>query len=281
MNDALAGRDHSLHATWPLHRRQLLQLLGWYAVITATWIGIGKLITGPLKDSAVTRADLRAAKWFVAHRTPTWDRLTVWGSGLAETLTKIIVTTILALVLLKVWKRWFEPLILAVTLIVEASAFIVVTTVVNRPRPPVARLDNSPVGSSFPSGHVAAAAAYFAITVIIFWHTRKVWARALAVIVTSLIPLIVALSRMYRGMHFLSDVVGGALLGATAVTVTVLVMRRAPEAQQAISEADTSAFERGASTRADTDGSSVAPTARPCRVLASMPPRAVSSQRSR
>ena len=247
MNDALAGRDHSLHATWPLHRRQLLQLLGWYAVITATWIGIGKLITGPLKDSAVTRADLRAAKWFVAHRTPMWDRLTVWGSGLAETLTKIIVTTVLALVLLKVWKRWFEPLILAVTLIVEASAFIVVTTVVNRPRPPVARLDNSPVGSSFPSGHVAAAAAYFAITVIIFWHTRKVCARTLAVIVTSLIPLIVALSRMYRGMHFLSDVVGGALLGAAAVTVTVLVMRRAPEAQQAISEADTSAFERGAS----------------------------------
>ena len=280
MNDALAGRDHSLHATWPLHRRQLLQLLGWYAVITATWIGIGKLITGPLKDSAVTRADLRAAKWFVAHRTPMWDRLTVWGSGLAETLTKIIVTTVLALVLLKVWKRWFEPLILAVTLIVEASAFIVVTTVVNRPRPPVARLDNSPVGSSFPSGHVAAAAAYFAITVIIFWHTRKVWARTLAVIVTSLIPLIVALSRMYRGMHFLSDVVGGALLGAAAVTVTVLVMRRAPEAQ-AISEADTSAFERGASTRADTDGSRVAPTARPCRVLASLPPRAVSSPRSR
>ncbi len=117
-------------------------------------------------------------------------------------------TAVLALVFLAVWRRWFESLVLAVSLVVEASAFIVVTTVVGRDRPDVPHLDNSPVGSSFPSGHTAAAAAYAAIAVIVFWHTRKVWARVLVSVVAIAIPIIVALARMYRGMHYLTDTVG-------------------------------------------------------------------------
>jgi undecaprenyl-diphosphatase len=85
------------------------------------------------------------------------------------------------------------------------------------------------VGSSFPSGHVAAAAAYAAIAVVVFWHTRKRWARILVVLVALLVPVIVALSRMYRGMHFLSDTIAGAVLGCAAVALTAVVLTRSPE----------------------------------------------------
>ena len=223
-----------LRTTWPVHRRQAWQLITGWVILTAVWIGFGKLLTGPLKSSALTRLDQRVANWMVAHRTPTWNHVTVLGSDLAETVTKVVVTAALALVLLMVWKRWLEPLVLLISLVIEAAAFIVVTTIVDRSRPAVPRLDNSPVGSSFPSGHVAAAVAYAAIAMIVFWHTRKVWARTIAVIVTAVIPVIVALSRMYRGMHFLSDVVGGALLGGVAVALTVWVLRTSPKAAQEV-----------------------------------------------
>jgi undecaprenyl-diphosphatase len=218
-----------------LHRRQTEQLLCGWAALTVVWIGLGALLTGPLAGGVIVRADERVAHWMVAQRTPTWNHITVWGSLLAETTTKVAVTALLALVFLWLWRRWFEPVFLVVSLAIEASAFIVVTAVVGRHRPDVPRLDGSPVGSSFPSGHTAAAAAYAAIAVIVFWHTRNRWARVAVVIVTAVVPVIVGLSRMYRGMHFLSDTLAGAVLGFAAVALTAIVLARSPEGAAAIS----------------------------------------------
>jgi undecaprenyl-diphosphatase len=98
---------------------------------------------------------------------------------------------------------------------------------VGRPRPAVPRLDGSPVDSSFPSGHAAAATCYAAMAVVVFWHTRaRVW-RTVAVVLAVLVPVIVGVARMYRGMHHLTDVAGGIVLGAATVTITVLVVTRA------------------------------------------------------
>jgi undecaprenyl-diphosphatase len=229
--------EERLRDTWPVHRVQAVQLLCGWAVLTALWIGFGKLLTGPLDGGAVVRADERVARWWVGQRTPTMNDASLIGSMLAETITKIAVTAVLALVLLWVWRRWFEPLVLVISLIVEAAAFIAVTTVVGRDRPDVPHLDSSPVGSSFPSGHTAAAAAYAAIAVIVFWHTRKIWARLLVVVIVALIPVIVAVARMYRGMHFLSDTIAGALLGGASVALTVIVLSHSPEGEQAIANA--------------------------------------------
>ena len=231
--DSMVGhhaRSHaSLRESWPVHHRQAVQLLGGWVVLTLVWVGFGKLLTGPLAGSGIVRTDRHVAVWMVVHRTLTWNHLTVFGSLLAETSTKVAVTAVLALVLLKLWRRWFEPMVLVVSLTIEAAAFIVVTTIVGRHRPDVPRLDGSPVGSSFPSGHTAAAAAYLAIAAVVFWHTRKRWARGFVAVVTVLVPVVVALSRMYRGMHFLSDTVAGAILGVGAVVLTVMVLGRSPE----------------------------------------------------
>jgi membrane-associated phospholipid phosphatase len=232
--DRADDRRVGVRTTWPLHRREALLLVGGWVILTSVWIGAGKLLTGPLARSAIVRSDERVARQMVAHRTPTWNSLTVWGSLLAETITKVAVTALLALLLLRVWRRWFEPLVLVVSLTIEAAAFIVVTTVVGRHRPDVLRLDGSPVGSSFPSGHTAAAAAYVAIAVIVFWHARQRWVRGVAVALSVLVPVIVAVSRMYRGMHFLTDTAAGAVLGLGAVVLTVVVLERSPEGSEIV-----------------------------------------------
>lgn len=223
-----------IRATWPVHRRQSVQLLCGWVALTVAWIGLGSLFTGPLAGGAPVRADEHVARWMVAQRTPTWNHVTVWGSLLAETTTKVVVTALLALVFLGLWRRWFEPVFLVIALAIEAAAFIVVTMVVGRSRPDVPRLDGSPVGSSFPSGHTAAAAAYAAIAVVVFWHTRKRWPRVLVVLLAVLVPVVVGLARMYRGMHFLSDTVAGALLGVAAVALTAVVLARSPEGVQIV-----------------------------------------------
>jgi membrane-associated phospholipid phosphatase len=136
------------------------------------------------------------------------------------------VTAVFALVAFAAWRRWHEPVYLAVTLIFEATVFIVVTTIVGRPRPDVVRLEDSPVNSSFPSGHVAAAVVYGAFVVIVFWHTRATWARALAVTVYLGVAAAVAWARMYQGMHFASDVATGVVLGLWSLAVCLVVLGR-------------------------------------------------------
>jgi len=218
----------TLRQTWPIHGRQALQLLGSYVVITAFFVGLGMLITGPLDGSFVVHTDERVARSFADNRTPTWNDASSIGSMLAETWVKVLVTAIVAGALLLSRRRWREPLVICVALILEAASFITVTFLVGRNRPDVARLDTSPVGSSFPSGHVAAAAAYSAIAVVVFWLTRNRIARMSITVACVAIPIIVALARMYRGMHYLSDVSFGAILGVTAVVMTALILRPPP-----------------------------------------------------
>lgn len=232
---AASGSDAErprLRETWLLDRRTSAVLSLAYIALTGVWYVVGWSITHVF-DSSIGRTDGRLARWFVDQRTASLNRASLLGSDLGETITKIAVTAILATVLLFVVKRWLEPLLLVVSLVLEAMVFITVTWLVDRPRPMVPHLDSSPVGSSFPSGHTAAAACYAAIAVVIFWHTRKLWIRIVTVVLTVSIPVAVAVSRMYRGMHHLSDVIGGALLGAAAVIITTKVLQHASERHHA------------------------------------------------
>jgi undecaprenyl-diphosphatase len=238
-----------LRDTWPVHKLQAGQLVGSYVVLTAVFTVIGMLITGPLADSAFVRADEDASQWFADRRTPLLDDLTWWGSMLADTYVKIVVTALAAGFMLWRWRRWREPLLVVAALVVEASAFITITTLVGRPRPAVARLESSPVDSSFPSGHTAAAVAYAAIAIVVFWHTRRVWVRLFTVFVTVAVPVIVGLSRTYRGMHHVSDVIAGALLGAAAVLLVWLILRRREHEVDAVGDTEWPAQERAPVSR--------------------------------
>jgi membrane-associated phospholipid phosphatase len=204
-----------------------VELLAVYVLLTACWVGLGFLVTGPLAGTAVADTDRDVATWLVENRTPTLDDWSHVGGMLADTLVKIMATAIIAGIMLLVWRSWREPFIVAAALVLEASVFITTTWIVGRPRPDVERLDTSPVGSSFPSGHVAAAVAYGAIAVVVFERVRNRVVRAVVVVVVVAVPIIVAWARMYRGMHYLTDVIAGVLLGAASVLAVVVVVRRA------------------------------------------------------
>ena len=216
-----------LRDTWLVRKHEAMVLAILYVTFTAAWFFVGWLLTHSLKSSWLVHTDQSISRWFVSRRTPTMNSLTFIGSMMADTMVKILVTAVVAIAMLIVWKRWLEPLMVVVPLVLEALTFITVTTLVGRPRPNVQRLETSAVGSSFPSGHMGAAVVYSGIIVVVFWHTRRQWIRVIAAAVAVLIPAFVGFSRIYRGMHFLTDVIFGALLGGAAVFSTAVILRRA------------------------------------------------------
>ena len=99
--------------------------------MVAVWIGMGELI---VRSDSIQARDQSVAEWFVDSRTATLDTLSALGSNLADTMVKIAVTAVLAIIMRLVWKRWHEPLMMVVPLVLEASVFITVTYLV-RPDP--------------------------------------------------------------------------------------------------------------------------------------------------
>jgi undecaprenyl-diphosphatase len=197
-----------------------------YLGLTAIWAGLGLLVTGPLADSWVSTIDQDVSGWVAANRTPVLDDWSRIGTMPADTRVKIIATAIIAAVMLIGWRSWREPLLIAVALSLEAAVFITVTGIVGRPRPDVDQLDQVSVGTSFPSGHAAAAAAYCAIAIVIFQRTRNRWVRAIAVLIAVGLPVIVGICRMYRGVHYLTDVIAGIALGVACVIAVYAIIRR-------------------------------------------------------
>jgi membrane-associated phospholipid phosphatase len=106
-----------------------------------------------------------------------------------------------------------------------------VTQTVHRPRPPVPELDVAPPTSSFPSGHTAAALAlYGGIAILLLWIYGRRRATRVTAVVLFCIPVAVGLSRLYRGMHYPTDVLMGALMGGLwlLVVITTLLPREGP-----------------------------------------------------
>lgn len=181
-------------------RRRLMSAAGLLVIVylglTAIWAGLGFLVTGPLANTWLATVDQNVATWLVEQRTPALDDWSRIGTILAQTGVKIIATAIIAVVMFIIWRSWRDPFLICVALILEAAVFITVTGIVRRTRPDVTQLDEVSVGTGFPSGHAAAAAAYCAIAIVIFQRTRNVWIRAITVVLAVAVPLIVGISRM-------------------------------------------------------------------------------------
>ena len=105
-----------LRDTWILRKQEAITFAILYVGMTAIWFAFGWLLTHPLKDSWIVHTDESIERWFVEQRTPTLNSLSFIGSMLSDTLVKIVVTAIVALVMLKVWKRWLEPLVVCMSL---------------------------------------------------------------------------------------------------------------------------------------------------------------------
>jgi undecaprenyl-diphosphatase len=170
-----------------------------------------------------------AAKWVVALRfngldaavnkvnSPLLDRVALVLDQLDRpTIVAIIlVITFVILLFVKGWR-----LALGVVLVTGLGwlTTLVVKTVVAQPRPTTAGLTHllhvNPATLSYPSGHVVFAAALVTALVMV---CRSAFSRTVVIVVGAIFVALVMWSRLYVGVHYGTDVVGGVLNGVAGV----------------------------------------------------------------
>jgi undecaprenyl-diphosphatase len=208
----------------PILATGVVGFLAWVVLALLT-LGLGALVTHFVVGHTLGRGDLDVARWFAARRTDTWNTLSHVGSYLAETVTVFVVLAV-ALCMLAARRAWPQCGLLIVTMAAEGGVYLSATYFITRHRPEVPRLEDLIVADSYPSGHTAAAMALYGSLCIVVWSlTRmKLW-RGLFLALAVACPLIVAASRVYRGMHNVSDVVCGLLIGYGCIMVGYVAVR--------------------------------------------------------
>ncbi|MGD0243655.1 MAG: phosphatase PAP2 family protein [Streptosporangiaceae bacterium] len=197
-------------------------LVAWVLILGAI-TGLGELVTKAGNGNVL--GDRTIPHWFAAHRTPGLTRWSEVFSTLGATQAILIVAIVTCAVFLAATRRWRPVVFIATVMAGELVAFLTAAAVVRRPRPDVPHLDQHLPTSAYPSGHEAATCClYVAIAILVIGHARGWW-RWLFLIPAIAMPVLVALSRMYRGEHHPTDILGSLLFAALWLTATSLLIR--------------------------------------------------------
>ena len=207
--------------------------LSWSIVALISAVAFGLLLWGVLAHAGLTLADPGVANFVARHRlgwlTPVMQLVTWLGSSLFIVPFGIAVGVSL-------WRRrhsWQPLVMMAAAFLGAAGLYDIVKPVVGRARPPAALQVGRPdIGRAFPSGHATQSIAFYGMlaVVLIVWYAPR--HRRLFVAGAALITLVVGASRLYLGVHWLTDVLGGYALGlawlSLVMVTSLLVIRRRP-----------------------------------------------------
>ena len=184
-------------------------LLALSVIVAAGWVG-------PL-DAGVTSA-------VVAVRSPFLTDVAVSFTALGSEPVVTVLAVIAALYCISSGRPRLVLALLWIPLTFLLST--VVKLLVHRPRP-VEALIVVPTTYAFPSGHAAAASALLlTLALLATGAERRAGPRRLLIGAALFLAVLVAWSRIYLGVHYFSDVVGGLLLGSAGALAATSVFRR-------------------------------------------------------
>ncbi|MGZ4537794.1 MAG: phosphatase PAP2 family protein [Blastococcus sp.] len=182
-------------------------VVGALVLVEGLLILLGLLVTRVLVHSSLHRDELTFERSVVADRTPLWNQVTHYGTVLGATGTVVAITAVGCLLLTWRGRDLRLPTFLALAVAGETVLFLVASIVFHRARPSIPHLDAAPPTSSFPSGHTAAAVALWCGLALGLARTHpRHPLRVLSWVLALAVPAFVLVSRLYRGMHWPTDV---------------------------------------------------------------------------
>ena len=222
--------DHSIFAQFIARRRDaaspsgLVVTIGGLVALLALALFLGIAEDVVMRDPLVV-VDQQIAAAAYAWRNPLLTDAMLFFTNLGGARVVVI-----SLVLVGGWMALCGRLLFVVGLlssVVIGEAIVwELKGVLQRPRPPIEHALVAAAGASFPSGHsFVAFSLYGFIASFAIWQVHKNLVRGALGCLFLLLAFLIGLSRIYLGVHWLSDVLAAYLLGTAwlATTLTIIL----------------------------------------------------------
>ena len=173
---------------------------------------------------SIEALDVQVNAMIALVRTPSLDIFFLWVTQLGSTVLCVSMVCVFLLLAVAYQKyAWILPTALVVT--GAPTTTYMLKLYVARPRPEFG-LISEPL-YSFPSGHATAAMACFGFMCVLMVRcVHKSWQATALVLATCVVVICIGFSRLYLGVHYLSDVLMGFVVGAVWIGIGVYVLRK-------------------------------------------------------
>jgi undecaprenyl-diphosphatase len=229
-----ALRGVGTHATNFYTAVGIFLVLGALVALAGT-LGFAELVE-KVREGDTLQFDRKVLAWIGARHTPL---LTTFMTEVTPLGTGAVVLMIVGVTAAFLWRT--EHKHSARLLLASTAGSILLNNALkllfDRPRPDVFPWATHAASSSFPSGHAMSATVVYGTVAYLLARLQKShWARALTLFAAVIMILLICLTRLYLGVHYPSDVLGGIIVGlawagfcmATLEASLVLARRRAP-----------------------------------------------------
>lgn len=193
------------------------------SILTIAFVYVLALFAGVVEDlitsDPIVAVDIRIANLFFLFRTDVLTNIFTWITLLGKSQV-ILVFIFISVTVLWLWQKkyYILPLFIAVT---GSEAFTYLGKLAfHRPRPEMAVYAEH--SFSFPSGHATIAVAFYGFVGYLFMRFAQNWNRKVNIFFTTILIIIaIGFSRVYLGVHYISDVWSGYLVGAIWLIIAI------------------------------------------------------------
>jgi membrane-associated phospholipid phosphatase len=172
----------------------------------------------------LTGGDRSTHSWFLAHRTYSMDIAALVITDLGSPVATVTLSVLIGAWVSRRARTALPVIVMVATVGAASAASATMKVVVERARPPIQTQQVLETNYSFPSGHVTSTSAVVGITVAVLAIGRSRRVRAVLAAVAALLITVIAATRLYLGVHWLTDVIAGAILGATCAIIGATVL---------------------------------------------------------
>jgi undecaprenyl-diphosphatase len=165
----------------------------------------------------LTNIELAMNQFFLIHQIPLINSISIYLSIIFDYIGIILITLAIAFVLAQKRDKKYSILLLIGSIVTNFSVLIL-KEVIARVRPQnILEMD-----PSFPSGHTTNATFLFGFIIYScfkFQEFKKL--KIPLIIISGILIIIIPLSRLYLGVHWLGDILAGYLLGGLILILTI------------------------------------------------------------
>jgi len=192
-------------------------------VLVVSGINLFVELTDTLESETLARYDNQIQDSIIAYRNPGLTQYFKFVTEVGDVKGYLIVLVIVVLISAVVFKRWKYVGQVTLVLFLATVSNMMLKRAIDRARPGIEHLVSVET-LSYPSGHAMSAMAFYGFLIYLFYKFKmNPFLKTTVIMLLSVLILSIGISRIYLGVHYPSDIVGGFIAGLIWVFFCILL----------------------------------------------------------